>query len=146
MDYSMDKISLTGIKISCIVGVKKAEKLAKQKLLINVDLFLSTNKAAISDNINDTINYAEVLSLLKKTIESRKYNLIETIAHQSAEIFLNNYSQLSKATVTVYKKPKDLSQQLIMFLWKSQMKGNKLIPGFISRILCSITFFGFQKM
>ncbi|MBI5392600.1 dihydroneopterin aldolase [Candidatus Woesearchaeota archaeon] len=108
----MDKISLTGIKINCIIGVNADEKTVKQELLLDVDLFLSVQKAAQSDNLNDTINYAEVLSLLRKTIESKQFNLIETIAQQSAELLLKNYPVLNKVTAAVCKKPKNLLEQL----------------------------------
>jgi FolB domain-containing protein len=110
-----DRISLNGIRINCIVGVNSLEKLAKQELLINIDLFISAkdiNKAASSDNIKDTIDYVEVLSLLKSTIEHNKYNLIETIAQQIAAVLLEKYCLLKKVIVTVNKKPNDLFQQL----------------------------------
>ncbi|MFQ3886725.1 MAG: dihydroneopterin aldolase [Rickettsia conorii subsp. raoultii] len=75
-------------------------------------LFLSTPPlATVTDNINDTVCYAEIVRLVQKLSQENHFNLIEYLAAQIYDIIYQNFieSKLEKiflnVTVTKLKSP-----------------------------------------
>ncbi len=99
----MDKIILN-TTFQCYIGVPKEERNKKQEVRITIELYTSIKKAAKSGNINDTIDYSKVHSVIKKYIDSKKHVLIETVAEELAKIVLSQFS-VKKVLVRV-EKPK----------------------------------------
>ena len=109
----MDKIIIKGARFSCSIGVSVEERSKKQKIVIDVELFLSARKAAKTDNIKYAVNYSEVHDLIKSLVESKKYNLIEAMAENIAEEILNKFP-VKKVLVRV-KKPEALSNKNVKY-------------------------------
>ncbi|MEX2103712.1 MAG: dihydroneopterin aldolase, partial [Bacilli bacterium] len=74
-----------------------------QRFGVDLDLFLSLKKAGSTDDVNDTINYAEVYELTKEIVEKEKYRLVETVADQIAKRMLSNFPLLEQIRVGVIK-------------------------------------------
>lgn len=70
---------------------------------ISLILHLSTKKAGLSDNVEDTVSYADVYETVKEITEQRKYKLIEALAETIATEVLENYPLLESITVKVVK-------------------------------------------
>jgi len=51
----MDKIIITDLRASGIIGVKSPERDQPQTLLINISLFTDLKPAGLTDNIDDTV-------------------------------------------------------------------------------------------
>ena len=103
----MDTISLHGISVECFIGVNPEEKLQKQKLVIDVELYCSTEMAGKSDDLKDTISYAAVFEKVKDFVENKRFNLIEKAAEECAAIILQQFD-VEAVKVIVKKKPLDL--------------------------------------
>jgi dihydroneopterin aldolase len=72
--------------------------------------------SALSDAINDTVNYAEITDLTYEEITTNPVNLIEKLAYRIAERILKGHLKVNAVTVTVHKpqapvesKVKDIS-------------------------------------
>lgn len=102
----MDKIIIKNAKFGCNIGVSKKEKKKKQEIIFDIELFLSIKKA--SDDINHTVNYSKVCKSIKKLTNKKEFNLIETIAEETAKMILENFD-IKKVLVRV-KKPKALKE------------------------------------
>jgi len=109
----MNKIIIKGAKFLCNVGVPEKERRKKQKIIIDIELFLtkkiafpsiSSNKFFSLDDIKNTVNYLEVYNTLKKRVENKEYRLIEAMAEDIAQEVLSKFS-VQKILVRV-KKPK----------------------------------------
>lgn len=79
-----DYIDLLGIKAHGFHGVFEEEKSKGQEFIVDVRLYLSLRSASESDNVLDTVNYAEVASKIETVIQGPSLNLIETLADRIA--------------------------------------------------------------
>ena len=61
-------------------------------------------KACYSDNVEDTVSYAKVIKTVTRVFTAKKYDLLEKAAQITADAILDEYSDVSKVTVTL-KKP-----------------------------------------
>ncbi len=52
----MDKIIISDLRATGILGVKSPERDQAQTVLINLTLFTDLHKAGISDNLEDTVS------------------------------------------------------------------------------------------
>ncbi|WP_247777541.1 dihydroneopterin aldolase [Bradyrhizobium sp. CW1] len=57
----------------------------------------------LSDNVNDTIDYSEVVTLVMKSFAASGRCLLEPLAAAIAEELLRTYAGLDAVTVTVHK-------------------------------------------
>lgn len=65
-------------------GVNPEEQALGQRFEIDVDLRVNTHLAALQDDLQQTINYAQVYKAVKKIVEEEHFNLIETLAETIA--------------------------------------------------------------
>ncbi|MEW6894994.1 2-amino-4-hydroxy-6-hydroxymethyldihydropteridine diphosphokinase [Trueperella pyogenes] len=82
MNYG--KIELTGLRARGTHGVLDFEHSQAQDFVVDVTLFLDITRATATDNIDDTISYAEVANVARSIIEGEHADLIETLAHRIA--------------------------------------------------------------
>ncbi|MFT4937889.1 MAG: dihydroneopterin aldolase [Paraglaciecola sp.] len=76
----MDKIYIEGLQVYSLIGVYDWEREAKQRLLVDMQLFTDLSPAAKSDQVNDTLNYAEVASCIEKVANISEFKLLEALA------------------------------------------------------------------
>lgn len=98
----MDTVFIQQLAVKTTIGVYDWEKKIKQQLLLDIEMSSDINNAAASDHIDDTIDYAVVASTITQFIESRQFELIETVAQQCADIILNDFAA-SQVTITLQK-------------------------------------------
>ena len=77
-------IHLKDIRLKGYHGVLPQEKVVGNDYIINLSITIDLSKAIESDNLNDTISYAEVFDIVKKTIQV-KCDLIEKVAGNIAK-------------------------------------------------------------
>lgn len=85
-------LRIKGFHTKTILGVHDWEQQNPRPIIINLDLWIDSKKAAISDNINDTIDYAMLIEQLNKRAGSRSYKLIETLAEDLADFILDQFA------------------------------------------------------
>ncbi|MDO5149736.1 MAG: 2-amino-4-hydroxy-6-hydroxymethyldihydropteridine diphosphokinase [Oscillospiraceae bacterium] len=100
----MDTIKIKNLEIFSNHGVLKEENVLGQKFLISADLTLSTRNAGTTDNLELSVNYAEICHDIKQIMENNTFRLIETAAEKICEELLKKYSLISKISLEV-KKP-----------------------------------------
>jgi dihydroneopterin aldolase len=98
-----DVIELRDLRCSAIVGVLAEERDRAQPLVFDVDLVRPFEAAAINDDIAETTNYADVLSLTVRTATEGRYLLLETLAHRVAYEVLALDDEIESVTVSVRK-------------------------------------------
>lgn len=100
----MDTICIRDIEVFAYHGVMKEENALGQKFLITASLSLSTREAGISDDLEKSVNYAEVCRIIKEYAENNTFKLIETLAEGIARLILTGYDIIEAVTVEI-KKP-----------------------------------------
>lgn len=98
----MDKIMARGLTFTACHGVLAAEKVTPQIFMVDLDLLMDLHAAGISDDLKDTVSYAEVYEQVKKIVEEESYNLLEALAENIAASLLYRFP-LQGVEVTVYK-------------------------------------------
>lgn len=87
-----DRISLRGLEFFAYHGVMPEEKTLGQRFLIDVDLFKDLDQAGESDQVKDTVNYAEVYQRIRAVVTEERYQLIERLAERIADQVLQEFS------------------------------------------------------
>ena len=100
----MDKILIRDLKLFAFHGVNEEEKIDGQNFVFDIDLYVNMTKACYSDNVEDTVSYAKVIKTVTRVFTAKKYDLLEKAAQITADAILDEYSDVSKVTVTL-KKP-----------------------------------------
>lgn len=97
-----DRIALRGLKFFGYHGVLQEEKVLGQAFIVDIDLYADLCKAGKTDQVEDTINYAEVYARIKTIVKMEKYNLIERLAERIAATVLSEFT-CEAVCVTVHK-------------------------------------------
>lgn len=84
-------------------GVMPEENTLGQRYIVNTTLFLDLKKASISDNIKDTVNYAEVHREIKDVVEGESFRLIEKLADEIVKVIFEKFSTVQEVELEVIK-------------------------------------------
>jgi dihydroneopterin aldolase len=87
----MDKIYLRELKTEAIIGIFDWERQVKQTVLIDLEMNADVRKAALSDSIEDTLNYKRVAKRLLEFIEGSSFHLVETLAEHIAMLVIEEF-------------------------------------------------------
>ena len=87
----MDIIFLRELKIDTLIGVYEWEKRVPQTLQIDLEIALPSSLACQTDNIDDALNYADIVRDIQKALASRHYNLLEALAENIAQILIVDF-------------------------------------------------------
>lgn len=84
----LDKLILAGLRFYGYHGVYPEEKKLGQWFEVDLEIRGDLHQGAISDQLQDTLNYGEIYRLVKKIVEGPSVNLIEHLAHLIIEEIL----------------------------------------------------------
>lgn len=99
----MDIIRVNGIKLYGYHGVLDAERDIGQYFIVDVALYVDLESASKSDDLNATINYAEVYKLVEKHVVGQPVNLIEHLAGRIIEALFDTYDKIDEIQLTLTK-------------------------------------------
>ena len=99
----MDRIFLRGMTFAAAHGVLPHEKGVRQRFIVDAELLLDLRAAGVHDSLAETVNYAEVYEIVRKTIEGETKKLIESLAEDIADRVLAAFSMIRSARITVHK-------------------------------------------
>jgi 7,8-dihydroneopterin aldolase/epimerase/oxygenase len=87
----LDKIFIHALKTEVIVGIFDWERQVKQTVLVDIEFSADIRKAALSDSIDDTLNYKGVAKRVLAFIEGTSFHLVETLAEHIAMLILEEF-------------------------------------------------------
>jgi dihydroneopterin aldolase len=90
-EHSMDKIFIHALKTEAIIGIFDWERQVKQTVLVDIEIGADITKAALSDSIDDTLNYKRVAKRVLAFIEGSQFHLVETLAEHIAMLVLEEF-------------------------------------------------------
>jgi 7,8-dihydroneopterin aldolase/epimerase/oxygenase len=97
-----DRIFLRGLAVECIIGFIDWERRVKQTVVIDLELPVDCAKAALSDEVGDTVDYKSVAKRVIAFVEASEFKLVETLAHRMAMLILEEFA-LSWIRVSINK-------------------------------------------
>ncbi len=98
-----DAIILAGIHGFGYHGVFEHERINGQDFYVDLTLDVDLRQASISDELSDTINYAELVDLVVAEIKGEPVSLIEKLAGRIADRVLSHSLQINSVDVSVHK-------------------------------------------
>jgi len=84
----MDRLSLTGLRVDCIVGVYPGERNTPQPLGLDLVLHFDTRAAAYEAKLRDTVDYARLWGELRFLLQASRFLLLESAAEALARYIL----------------------------------------------------------
>jgi hypothetical protein len=73
LESSMDKIFIHALKTEAIIGIFDWERQVKQTVLVDIEISADIRKAALSDSIDDTLNYKRVAKRVLAFVEESSF-------------------------------------------------------------------------
>jgi dihydroneopterin aldolase len=80
----MMRVFVRDLVLSARIGVYQHEKLATQRVRINLEL-VCTEHPAIQDDLNNVVNYADLVEQVRAIVDEGHINLVETLADRVAQ-------------------------------------------------------------
>ncbi|MFS0577322.1 dihydroneopterin aldolase [Sporosarcina sp. 179-K 3D1 HS] len=101
----MDYIHLNEMQFFGYHGVLPEETRLGQRFRATVTLALDLSEAGKTDDLEKTVNYAEVYSICKSVVEGKPFKLIESVAEQIADEILYNFGDQVLGVRVMLVKP-----------------------------------------
>ena len=108
----MFKIFIKNLKLYGYHGVKPEEKEEGQYFVFNVDILINKDSFNGHDDLSETLNYSEVIKLIKKINSSNKFDLIETLAEKIAYEIFKLSSLVKKVKIQIEKINPPIEEKL----------------------------------
>lgn len=99
----MDKIYLNKMEFYGYHGVFPEEKQLGQRFIVDLTVSLNLKRAGQTDDLQHSINYAQLYTHCKNIVEGESCHLIESVAEKIADTLLINYREINSCTVKVIK-------------------------------------------
>lgn len=99
----MARITLTGLRARGHHGVLEHERLGGQLFVVDVELDVDVAQAVATDDVEYTVNYAQVAQLVEEFVTGEPMQLIETLADRMVGALLARFERVLSVTLTVHK-------------------------------------------
>ncbi|HEX5561714.1 MAG TPA: dihydroneopterin aldolase [Nocardioidaceae bacterium] len=97
-----DRLAVRGIEITGYHGVFDFERREGQRFVVDLVLGLDTRPAALSDDLQDTVDYGTLVTAVVHAVESDPVSLIESLVQRIADVCLSD-ARVAWVEVTVHK-------------------------------------------
>lgn len=99
----MDAIIIEGLKVETVVGCFNWERQIVQPLMLDLTIYTSLQQAADSDELEDTLNYAEICEISAQVIQEAAPKLIEHAAKLVLNALFTTFPTIESIIITVRK-------------------------------------------
>lgn len=106
MNPLMSRLSINQLNLFVSLGWPENERLDKQAVLLDVAIAYPTPpKACATDQLEDTVCYADLINALRPSLEAKTFHLIEHLAQNAYDILKSMLPLGSLVKVSVLKHP-----------------------------------------
>lgn len=98
-----DRLLLRGMLFHGYHGVFAEENKLGQKFVVDVDAWMDLSTAGESDDIEQSVSYADIYNQVKLIVEGPPFKLVESVATAIAKALLSTHSSISDVRVKVCK-------------------------------------------
>ncbi len=86
-----DRIFLRGLEIDCVIGFIEWERRIKQTVVLDIELPVDCRRAALTDEVANTVDYKKVSKRIIGFVEASQFRLVETLAHKVAMLVIEEF-------------------------------------------------------
>ncbi len=105
----MDAIVIEGLKVETVVGCFDWERQILQPLLLDLTIHHDLSQAAQSDELQDTINYAQICEIAAQVIQQAQPKLIEHAAKLVLDALFTTFPGIESIMIMI-RKPAIIAQ------------------------------------
>lgn len=102
MPSSNATIKITNLRLRTYIGFNPEEKAKQQDVIINIEIQYPAEKAYISDNVEDALNYKTITKQVIEHVEEGRFLLLEKLVADVLAI-CSDHSWVKFAQVTIDK-------------------------------------------
>jgi dihydroneopterin aldolase len=99
----MDKIYIEGLEVLALIGVYDWEREHQQRLIVDVELSADLSVAAQTDDVGNTLNYAEIAQGIRDFAAKSDFKLIEALASHMVDWLLQSFTKLTSVRLKLSK-------------------------------------------
>ena len=99
----MGTAGLKGLRVECVVGIYAQERARTQPVVMDIELDYDFTAAAGSDAIGDAVDYDRVAAAVTQLVRDRGFQLIETMAEETAAMLLEQLSPVRTVRLEIRK-------------------------------------------
>ncbi len=99
-----DKIVLKGMVFYGFHGLNDAEQELGQRFVVDMELYVDTKAAGLSDDRDDAVDYTPIYRMVKEIMEGPSIRLLEAVAETVSRQVLEGFDRVDAVAVSV-KKP-----------------------------------------
>lgn len=96
-------IDLTGMRFHAYHGVLEQERVVGNDYSVDVRVKYDVGRAMLSDDVNDTLNYATIYELIRQEM-SVPSNLLERVAYRIGERLVRHFPAIEQIDVRLTKR------------------------------------------
>ena len=101
----MDYIHLNELEFYGYHGALEEETVLGQRFRANVSLAVDLAEAGVTDDLQKTVNYAEVFEACRSIVEGEPRKLIESVAEEMSRLILERFGAKVRGVRIVLIKP-----------------------------------------
>ena len=98
-----DTIFIKGLVIHARHGVMDHETEVGQRFVVDLELFSDLTEPSRSDQLSDTVSYANVVTTAVAAFKNTNYKLLERAAGAVADAILSHFPRIRAVKITVHK-------------------------------------------
>lgn len=87
----MDTVFIRDLEVKTVIGVFDWERKIRQRLVFNIELGTDISAAAISDDLNDTLDYKAISHAIEDMAEASSYQLVEALVDAVAQMVMKDF-------------------------------------------------------
>ena len=87
----MDIIFLSEVKVQTKLGVPEWERMVEQTIILDLEIAMPHSCSCQTDEVDDTIDYGEVVARIRQTLKENSFKLVEALAEHICQIVLNEF-------------------------------------------------------
>lgn len=88
----MDKIIIKDLLLRGIIGINPEERVKQQDILINMVIYADIRQAAVSDNIEDAVDYKSITKRVISHVEASSDFLVEKLVSDLARMVIKEFN------------------------------------------------------
>lgn len=100
---SLDCIEIEGLTVETVIGCLTWERQIKQPLVLDLRIYCDLTKASQSDQLADTLNYADLCQITTQAIQHAQPALIEHAGFIILNTLFDYDSRIEKINVRIAK-------------------------------------------
>ncbi len=100
------QITLLELKLDVFLGWPDAERIKKQRVYVDIEInFSEPPLGCVTDNLQDTFCYAELVKTIQAAVDTREFHLVEYLGHEIYHVVKQQVPASANIMIRITKKP-----------------------------------------